>query len=154
MLQKIAVSVDPSTPMKGDVVIIKRTYFNPDVPQKLSTICTRCDGSFPTELRRMQSLDEGGKRSVEVRNIPQCKTCRGRYARAPKHALVPLAEPKQLLARNPIFAKGQTLHRIETDCAAEVLEDFFGEGDVRVHWRCEHIRAPATARPEVFAEGQ
>src|SRR5438874_1063407 len=82
-LQHIKVAVDPDLVLKGDVIIIKRTYFDPSAKLKLVTICTNCGEKFPTELRRMQNA---GKRRLEVRNVPQCASCRSRYKNAPQRS--------------------------------------------------------------------
>jgi len=77
-LQHIEVAVDPEQTAKGDVVIIKRSFWNAK-DGRLETRCTHCGKVFKTELRRMERLYSYGKRQVEVRNIPQCPTCRSRY---------------------------------------------------------------------------
>jgi hypothetical protein len=98
MLQHISVAVNPDLILKGDVIIIKRTYFDPSAPMRLVTKCTRCAGTFPTELRRMQSLDSYGKRRCEVRNIPQCPPCRSRYPKkCPSYLGIPITDPSRLL---------------------------------------------------------
>jgi hypothetical protein len=100
-LQHIKVAIDPEKVLKGDVIIIKRTYFDPSAKLKLVTICTNCGNQFPTELRRMQAT---GKRGLEVRNVPQCAPCRSRYRNAPQRSeAAPLllegpAKPKALPA--------------------------------------------------------
>jgi hypothetical protein len=75
-LQHIRTAVDPDLVLKGDVVIIKRTYTDHAGRGQHRTVCTRCSNLFPTELRRMAS---SGSRALEVRNIPQCRPCRSRY---------------------------------------------------------------------------
>lgn len=76
MLKRISVTIDSEKFMKGDVIIIKRTFWDPRRKDKLSTLCTKCGDSFRTELRRMERLDKKGVRSCEVRNVPQCQKCR------------------------------------------------------------------------------
>lgn len=76
-LQHIRTAVDPDLVLKGDVVIIKRTYTDHAGRGRHRTVCTRCSNLFPTELRRMAS---SGPRALEVRNIPQCRPCRSRYS--------------------------------------------------------------------------
>lgn len=93
-LQHIAVAVDPELINKGDVVIIKRSFFVPG--QGLKTRCTKCADLFPTELRRMERLLSGGRRAVEVRNVPQCRACRSFKASATAPNL--FSEPKALPA--------------------------------------------------------
>jgi serine/threonine protein kinase HipA of HipAB toxin-antitoxin module len=78
-LQHIRTAVDPELVLKGDVVIIKRTYTDHAGRGQHRTVCTRCSNLFPTELRRMAS---SGSRALEVRNIPQCRPCRSRYGAA------------------------------------------------------------------------
>lgn len=160
--RKISVSIDPQNITKGDVIIIKRTYFDPSAKNKLRTRCTKCDGLFDTELRRMESIDSTGERRLEVRNIPQCKTCRSvRKPAAPalaaETAAAPITDASRLLpAANPIFAKGQVLHHINTGCEAVVLEDNFSGLSIDVEWKCSH-RSAGEGREEVdgrhFVEG-
>jgi hypothetical protein len=78
-LKHIRTAVDPDLFMKGDVFIVKRTYANSNGRGKHETICTRCEKPFPTQYRRMGRF--GTARACEVRNIPQCPPCRGRYVR-------------------------------------------------------------------------
>jgi hypothetical protein len=75
-LQHIRTAVDPEQILKGDVVIIKRTYASFAGSGQHRTKCTKCGNLFPTEYRRMA---KSGKRQLEVRNIPQCRPCRSRY---------------------------------------------------------------------------
>ena len=88
-VEHIRASIDRADVMKGDVVIVKRTYFDPRQPvgQQLRTICTRCGDSFPTQFRRMGAF--GSARACEVRNIPECSDCRSSYRRKKKADVVP-----------------------------------------------------------------
>jgi hypothetical protein len=163
--RKISVSIDPQNITKGDVIIIKRTYFDPSAKNKLRTRCTKCDGLFDTELRRMESIDSSGERRLEVRNIPQCKTCRS-VKKKPLSFLgvqviaepaSPITDANRLLpAPKPLFAKGQVLHHINTGCEAVVLEDNFSGLSIDVEWKCSH-RSAGEGREEVdgrhFVEG-
>lgn len=62
--------VDHESYMKGDVIIAKHQFHT---PSGLQTLCSRCQKLFPTTFRRM------AKWALEVRNVPQCPACRGRY---------------------------------------------------------------------------
>ena len=90
-LQHIKIAVDHDDFIKGDVVIVKRTYVDPRATagRQMQTLCTRCHKLFPTTFRRM-SGPQGG-RWCEVRNVPQCLACRSRY-RKEKVAALPLLE--------------------------------------------------------------
>lgn len=83
----IKAAVDHDAILKGDVVIIKRTFVRTKrttpagSSDQLITICTKCNELFPTSFRRMSRLHGDGKRRCEVRNIPCCPKCRGAYAR-------------------------------------------------------------------------
>jgi hypothetical protein len=82
-LKHIRTAIDPEQFMKGDVVIVKRTYVNVLGNGKHETRCTHCSKFFPTTYRRMGRY--GTARACEVRNVPQCSKCRGRY-RKPRYS--------------------------------------------------------------------
>jgi hypothetical protein len=88
----ISVAVDPEQILKGDVIIIKRTFFDPNVPGKLRTNCTKCGCLFDTQLRRMVNLDSKNERRCEVRNVPQCPACRSKKVK-PAEATQPIPPP-------------------------------------------------------------
>lgn len=86
-MSRIRVAIDQADFMKGDVVIVKRTFVQgrelASTP-KLLTRCSSCKEFFPTQYRRMGRA--GTRRACEVRNVPQCSKCRGRYAREAREA--------------------------------------------------------------------